>query len=294
MTAIDVHGSDGSMVDAVDDRMLVAALVARDASAPLVLWRRFAPPVFRILRRMLGPTPDVDDLVQEVFLCVLRKASALRECRALRAFIISTAILVARSEMRRARRRGVRELPFVQDPSADVSTLSAVADAREALARFRALLERFKPIDRTAFVLRFVEGMRLTDLATRLGMSLSTVKRRLARIRARVFFLVKQDSLLSQYPVRLAKSPTSRSPRAGRGSRQPNVGIHDTSTTVRVPGRDVEATFPALRADRRREPRGRNRHDPLNGIEPSALARPSDTHIDPHGARGSRIYVGDS
>jgi RNA polymerase sigma-70 factor (ECF subfamily) len=202
MTGIHVNVSDGPMWDPLDDRMLVTALVAGDSSAPLVLWRRFAPLVFRILRRMLRRTPDVEDLVQEVFLCVLQKASELRDCRALPAFIISTTEFVARQEMRRVRRRRVREVPFAQAlsaESANLNTLSAVADAREALVRFHAILERFKPTDRTAFVLRFVEGMRLTALATRLGISVSTVKRRLARVRSRVFHFVRQDSLLSQY-----------------------------------------------------------------------------------------------
>jgi RNA polymerase sigma-70 factor (ECF subfamily) len=185
-------------LDGADDPTLIAALLARDSRAPRVLWRRFAPMVFRTLRRMLGESPEVEDLVQEVFLCVFRKASELRERRALPAFIFSATSLTARHALRRFRRR-VPPAQAVPTPSAELNRLSAVADAREALVRFHAILERLNATDRTAFVLRFVEGAPLTDVATELGVSLATIKRRLARVRSRVVLFVEQDALLSQY-----------------------------------------------------------------------------------------------
>ena len=62
----------------VDDPTLVARLVARDPRAATLLWRRFAPMVFRMLRRMLGPGSDIEDLAQEVFLCVFQKVPQLQ------------------------------------------------------------------------------------------------------------------------------------------------------------------------------------------------------------------------
>jgi RNA polymerase sigma-70 factor (ECF subfamily) len=62
-----------------DDATLARALIARDPRAPRVLWQRFAPMVFRMLRRTLGSDHDLDDLAQEVFLCVFEKVRALRE-----------------------------------------------------------------------------------------------------------------------------------------------------------------------------------------------------------------------
>lgn len=197
---IDVQTWDESMLDAADDTTLIAALLAHDARAPRVLWRRFAPLVFRTLRRMLGRNPEVEDVAQEVFLCVFRKAPELRERRALPAFIISTTYLAARQAIRRSRHRvRVWAAEDVRQPSAELNRLSSKADAREALVRFQAILERLKVTDRTAFVLRFVDGRSLPDVATELGVSLATTKRRLARVRARVALRVEQDALLSQY-----------------------------------------------------------------------------------------------
>jgi RNA polymerase sigma-70 factor (ECF subfamily) len=86
-----------------------------------------------------------------------------------------------------------------RSPSAELNRLSAASDAREALVRFRAILERLNVSDRTAFVLRFVDGIELTEVASALGVSLATIKRRLARVRSRVVLLVERDASLSQY-----------------------------------------------------------------------------------------------
>ena len=181
-----------------DDPTLVAALVAGEAWAPGVLWRRFAPMVFRMLRRMLGSRHEVEDLAQEVFLCTYRKVHELRNPEALRAFIISTTVLVGRYEIRRGWSRRqiatlVRALPREPAP------LAGRAEAREALRRFYRIVDRLKPFDRTIFVLRFIDGMGPREVAAAMGMSLATTKRRLARVWAKVTLRVERDPALSQY-----------------------------------------------------------------------------------------------
>src|SRR6476469_1542878 len=91
----------GAALGEADDATLARALIARDPRAPRVLWQRFAPMVFRMLRRTLGSDHDLDDLAQEVFLCVFEKVRALREPKALKAFVISVTSLTIRHKMRR-------------------------------------------------------------------------------------------------------------------------------------------------------------------------------------------------
>ncbi len=91
----------GAALEESDDADLARALIAKDPQAPRALWRRFAPMVFRMLRRALGPGHDVEDLAQEVFLCVFEKVPTLREPKALKAFVISITVLTTRSELRR-------------------------------------------------------------------------------------------------------------------------------------------------------------------------------------------------
>lgn len=188
----------GATLDEFADADLARALMARDPQAPRALWRRFAPMVFRVLRRALGPEYDVEDLAQEVFLGVFQKVPALREPKALKAFVRSFAALTARAELRRLWQR--RWVGWTERGAACEEVLVHVdSDGREALGRLSAVLDRINADDRTLFVLRFVEGFDLVEVAAAAGASLATTKRRLARARSKVILFVERDPILSEY-----------------------------------------------------------------------------------------------
>jgi len=188
----------GATLDDSEDADLARALIARDPKAPRTLWRRYAPMVFRMLRRALGPGHDVEDLAQEVFLCVFEKVPTLREPKALKAFVISITVLTTRSELRRLWVRRWIRLSGKGDATAK-AVVHLDTDSREALGRFYQVLDRINAQDRTLFVLRFMEGLGLLEVAAAAGMSLATTKRRLTRAWAKVILLVERDPLLSQY-----------------------------------------------------------------------------------------------
>ena len=75
-------------------------------------------------------------------------------------------------------------------------------EGREALDRFYKILDRLSPKHRSAFVLRYVEGLDLADVAEALDISLATIKRWLPRISKRVFSQAERDPLLSPYITR--------------------------------------------------------------------------------------------
>jgi RNA polymerase sigma-70 factor, ECF subfamily len=180
------------------DVELVRALIAHEHHAPRVLWRRFAPLVFRILRRTFGPGQEIEDLAQDIFMCVFEKVRTLREPAALRKFIISITTITARSEIRRRWVRRWSRLASNEDDSKEAA-FHVDLDAREALRRFYAILDRLNGRDRMLFVLRFMEDLGLRDVAAASGLSLATAKRRLARARAKVRLLAERDPLLCEY-----------------------------------------------------------------------------------------------
>jgi RNA polymerase sigma-70 factor (ECF subfamily) len=188
----------GGIPEEVDDATLVHKLVDHHPLAARLIWQRFAPMVHRILRRSLGPDEDVEDLAQEVFMCVFQKASSLREPQALKAFVITVTAFTVRGELRRRwSRRWLRR----QRPESGASQLVFNPDieSREALRRFYLILDRVGVQDRTAFVLRFIEGMPLEDVAVALDVSVATAKRRLSRAWDRVVLLAERDTALVDY-----------------------------------------------------------------------------------------------
>jgi RNA polymerase sigma-70 factor, ECF subfamily len=181
------------------DADLVYALRAGEPGAAQAIWDRHSATAHRFLLRALGhPSDEVEDLTQEVFLRVFTRAAVIREPAALREFIVSVAVRVLKWELRRRWvRRVVRlsaggQLPEVAVPGGD-------HEARQALARCYAILDRLSTRERLAFVLRYLEDMTMDEVAEQLGTSLSTAKRAVGRATALVSAQVGQDANLRDY-----------------------------------------------------------------------------------------------
>jgi RNA polymerase sigma-70 factor (ECF subfamily) len=181
-----------------EDARLCTALLREQPGAAADLWRRYAPLVRRILCRSMGPSADVDDLVQDAFLKFFEKLPTLRNPESLRAFLVSITVFTARQE-RRSRwiRRCMRlsidgTLPEPAGHEPDV-------ESREALVRFYRILDRLRARDREIFVLRFMEGLTLPEVAAAGAISLATVKRRVDVAWKRVSALVAADPSLVDF-----------------------------------------------------------------------------------------------
>jgi RNA polymerase sigma-70 factor (ECF subfamily) len=181
-----------------DDATLVHRLIDEHPHAARLIWQRFAPMVHGILRQSFGRDDAVEDLAQEVFLCVFQKASTLREAQALRAFVMTVTVFTASQERRRRwSRPRQRWQRLLTDPGQLVS--DQPIESREALRRFLLVLGRIKVEERTAFALRFIEGMPIENVATTLDVSVATAKRRVSRAWSRVALLAARDTALEEY-----------------------------------------------------------------------------------------------
>lgn len=193
-----VPGAPPQAPRALDDGALVQAFLRGEGRASSEIWDRFHPLVRRILFRAVGPGHDVDDLAQEVFLRLYRKLPSLRDPGSLRSFVLAITTRVVQGELRvRWVRRWLGlfddgEMPERPSDDADL-------EAREALDRFYRILDRLSPKHRAAFVLRYVEGLELADVADALDVSLATIKRWLPRISKRVFMQAERDPVLAPY-----------------------------------------------------------------------------------------------
>jgi RNA polymerase sigma-70 factor (ECF subfamily) len=194
-----------------DDATVARALIAKDKAAPRVAWTRFAPLVRRILRRSLGPQHDVEDIVQDVFLCLFERVHTLRDPVALKAFIIAITVRTARYEIRRARvRRWVGLSRTAELP--DLRVVNADTSSQHALINFYHTLNRINERDRTAFVLRFVEGMEAAEVAAALDVSVPTARRCFTRAWERVTFFARRDPFLVDYLSALEVTSTEDLP----------------------------------------------------------------------------------
>ena len=129
---------------------------------------------------------------------VFSRSGGIREAGALREFVIAVAVNVLKRELRR---RWVRRKVSLSDSGSvpDVEAPRADPEAREALARCYAILDKLGARERAAFVLRYMEERTFEEVATGLGVSVSTAKRLVNRSSERVSKHVGSDEGLRTF-----------------------------------------------------------------------------------------------
>lgn len=152
------------------------ALISGVAWAYAETWNRFGPIVRKMAVSTLGSESDAEDIVQEVFCRLARKASTLRNPDSLHSFVVSFAIRVLKWELRR--RRVHNWLSFhPTDALPDTADVSLDMESRDLLRRFYALLARLGARERLVYALRHVESMTIEETAAAMQISVATVKR---------------------------------------------------------------------------------------------------------------------
>jgi RNA polymerase sigma-70 factor, ECF subfamily len=179
------------MPDGAAEAELLLRAGRGDEAAFLLLYERHRTPVFRFACRMLGSTPQAEDVTQECFLSILRRPEAFRAERAsLRTYLCAIARHLA---LKQLHKRGQETL--VDDPPEEVpgraltsggrDPLSA-AIAAEAAEAVRSAVEALPPLQREAVVLFEYQEMSLADVAAVCETDVGTIKSRLHRARERL------------------------------------------------------------------------------------------------------------
>lgn len=165
------------------DAALVVAARAREAWAQEALFRRHAPRLNGLAFRIMGRDEDVDDLVQDTFVAAFASLERLLDQDAFASWLGSILVRQAHKKIRTRRllaRLGIRSS---SSPAIDVDQIAARSAPPDAIAELRAVysvIDGMSADVRVALVLRRVEGMSLDEIAQALGVSLATVKRRVA------------------------------------------------------------------------------------------------------------------
>jgi len=179
-----------------DDEALVARVTEGDARAVAQIWKRYAPLVKSVLRRNFGPSPDSPDLEQEVFLSLFESLRALRRPAALQSFIFGICLRVGHNHRRRRKVRAIvgltADVTWAPAPTADEET-------RDVVRHLTRLLDQLGARDRSLFVSRYVERMRIDEIATSHSMTFATTRRRVARMTKLVSRRARNDAVLAPH-----------------------------------------------------------------------------------------------
>jgi RNA polymerase sigma-70 factor (ECF subfamily) len=167
---------------APEPALLLRAANAGDVDAFTEIVERHRVPMTRVAFLVCGDRDLAEEAVAAAWPRVWQRLASVREPDRLGAWLASVAANEARQIVRSRRRRAVVEIeaaagshPASGDPSARVADI----DLDRALARL-------SPDDRALLALRYVAGLNSFELADAVGMSASGLRRRLARLLARL------------------------------------------------------------------------------------------------------------
>ena len=176
---------------------LVDRLRRGEPAAGRTLYAEVGPLVNRLVWRFLGADQEHDDVVQEVFVAVLGSIKKLKDPEMLDQWVASVTVNVVRREIRsRTYRRRVKLVP---DSRHEWQGVPVSGEKMAFLRSFYGLLDRVSAGDRITFVLHYMEGYTLPEVAALAGYSLATAKRRIARARSWFEQEVLADPILASH-----------------------------------------------------------------------------------------------
>jgi RNA polymerase sigma-70 factor (ECF subfamily) len=175
-------------IPAVPDADLVRRALSGDGWAEEAIYRRHAPLVLGLSKRLLADSGDAEDVTQETFEVAFESFHKLREPERLRQWLIQ--IAVSKVHRRFRRRKLLRALGFQDSMNDATLDLLARADCSQEthaeLALLAKALDKLSGVERVPWMLRYVEGMSLQEIAQECGCSLAAVKRRIGAAAARI------------------------------------------------------------------------------------------------------------
>lgn len=194
LTRADSRGRNKTKADPV--AKVVDLCKQGDPAAFRELFDRHIAGVHRHLSLLIGPSADVDDLVQLVFLNVFQSIGRFRGHSAFSTWLFRITINVARQEIRvrgRHRRLGsaLTDVSMVRGTEVRLTPENRLSTWEQVYH----VLDRLSFKKRETFILYTYEGYSLEEIARLLGSSVSTIGSRLQSARKEILAILSEQSV---------------------------------------------------------------------------------------------------
>lgn len=142
------------------------------------LYQRYSGDVFRFALYLSGNRSDAEDITSETFVRAWTSSARIR-ADTVKGYLFTIARNLYLRGLRRSRRDVELQRPIEDTAPDPLAMAEQKAQFRAVLARLRELPE----VDRSAVLLRAVEGLTYEEIARALGISLAAVKTKIHRAR---------------------------------------------------------------------------------------------------------------
>lgn len=176
---------------------LVSRCQQGDKAAFKDLFHRHRADVARVVFRMLGPVPEVEDVIQEAFIQVFRSIKDFRGHSKFSTWLhrVAVSAVLMHRRAQRSRPHLSHEIPANmqgEEIGPDEDTMR-----RERIRAFYAVLDRLPEKKRTVFILHEVEGLNLRQIAAIVAAPPLTVRTRLFYARRDIIRLLREEPSLA-------------------------------------------------------------------------------------------------
>jgi len=176
------------------DAELVQAFKNGDTSALDLLIIRYKGPLYAYLIRLSRDRDAADDLLQEVFIRVIKKLSGYGEQEKFSAWLFTVAHHAAMDHFRSGSRRredsldaaGEDRLPLSDTLASPEPGPDGILEGVERSGAIQAVFDRLSSEQREVFLMRHYSGLPFKEIADILGVPIGTVLARMSRAMAKM------------------------------------------------------------------------------------------------------------
>jgi RNA polymerase sigma-70 factor (ECF subfamily) len=169
----------------------IRKVLAGDRDAYRVLMERYFHAVVRVSFRITGDEADAEEVAQEAFLRAYNKLPTFRQDAAFSTWLMRIAMNTSLNFVERRKRDLSYRAPRIADEPATDDETVRIADSkhgpedalltREAVSIREAAMAQLTPMERTAFTLRHMEEVSMTEIATALNITVNSAKQAVFR-----------------------------------------------------------------------------------------------------------------
>jgi RNA polymerase sigma-70 factor (ECF subfamily) len=178
---------------------LIQRAQSGDSRALREMLERYRQDVVRIAFRALGPSADLEDVVQEALVQIYRSLPSYRGESKFSTWVYRVVTNVARMHLRAARSRpalGSEHAAVIDRLAADAGRPDSAAERNERLRALYVYLSALSDKKRTVLVLHDLSGVSPAEIAEIVGAPVMTVRTRLFYARKELYAALAKDPAL--------------------------------------------------------------------------------------------------
>lgn len=192
---------------------VIERAMAGDETAFHEIFRDYKEVVARIVHRIMGPSHEIEDVVQDVFIHVFRSIGSFRGDAKFTTWLYRLTANVTKMHLRRKRSRprfADVPVPEGRTDSRPVETPDAVAERNERVIALYRLVDKLSEKKRAVLVLHDFEGLPAKEIAEIVEAPVLTVRTRLFYARKELYAALMDEPALAAVVGELMESLPGR------------------------------------------------------------------------------------